>query len=71
MELAGKRVVVVGLGKSGVAAAKLCLARGAHVVGTDSAPAEKLSEEANALGIELVLGGHDGARFVSAQLVVV
>ena len=57
MELAGKRVVVVGLGKSGVAAAKLCLARGAHVVGTDSAPAEKISVEARALGIELVLGG--------------
>jgi UDP-N-acetylmuramoylalanine--D-glutamate ligase len=71
MELAGKRVVVVGLGKSGVAAAKLCLARGAHVVGTDSAPAEKVSEEARALGIELVLGGHEGAKFESAKLIVV
>jgi UDP-N-acetylmuramoylalanine--D-glutamate ligase len=71
MELAGKRVVVVGLGKSGVAAAKLCLGRGAHVVGTDSAPAEKISEDARALGIELVLGGHEGAEFESAQLIVV
>jgi len=71
MELAGKRVVVVGLGKSGVAAAKLCLARGAHVVGTDSAPAEKLSEEARALGIELVLGGHEGAELDTANLIVV
>src|SRR4051812_27385553 len=71
MELAGKRVVVVGLGKSGIAAAKLCLARGAHVVGTDSAPAEKISDEARALGIELVLGGHEGAKFETAQLVVV
>ncbi|MEI9954655.1 MAG: UDP-N-acetylmuramoyl-L-alanine--D-glutamate ligase [Pseudomonadota bacterium] len=71
MELAGKRVVVVGLGKSGVAAAKLCLARGAHVVGTDSAPAEKISEAARALGIELVLGGHEGAKFETAQLIVV
>jgi len=71
MELAGKRVVVVGLGKSGVAAAKLCLARGAHVVGTDSAPAEKISDEARALGIELVLGGHQGAKIEAAQLVVV
>ena len=40
MELSGKRVVVVGLGKSGVAAAKLCLARGARVTGTDSASAD-------------------------------
>jgi len=71
MDLAGKRVVVVGLGKSGVAAAKLCLARGAHVVGTDSAPAEKISDEARALGIELVLGGHEGAKFETAQLIVV
>ncbi len=36
MDLAGKRVVVVGLGKSGVAAARLCRARGARVVGTRS-----------------------------------
>jgi len=71
MDLAGKRVVVVGLGKSGVAAAKLCLARGAHVVGTDSAPAEKISADARALGIELVLGGHEGAKFETASLIVV
>ncbi|MEP7052555.1 MAG: UDP-N-acetylmuramoyl-L-alanine--D-glutamate ligase [Pseudomonadota bacterium] len=71
MELSGKRVVVVGLGKSGVAAAKLCLARGARVTGTDSAPAEKVSAEAKALGIELVLGGHAQAQFESADLIVV
>ena len=71
MELTGKRVVIVGLGKSGVAAAKLCLARGAHVVGTDSAAAQQVSPAAKALGIELVLGGHQGAKFQSAQLVVV
>ncbi|HET7538985.1 MAG TPA: UDP-N-acetylmuramoyl-L-alanine--D-glutamate ligase [Polyangiaceae bacterium] len=71
MELAGKRVLVVGLGKSGVAAAKLCLGRGALVVGTDSAPAEKLSAEARALGIELVLGGHQGAEFEKRDLIVV
>jgi len=71
MELAGKRVVVVGLGKSGIAAAKLCLARGAHVIGTDSAAPEKISAEARALGIELVLGGHAGAKFETAGLIVV
>jgi UDP-N-acetylmuramoylalanine--D-glutamate ligase len=71
MELSGKRVVVVGLGKSGVAAAKLCLSRGATVVGTDSAPADKISPEAKALGVELVLGGHAGAPFDAAHLIVV
>jgi UDP-N-acetylmuramoylalanine--D-glutamate ligase len=71
MELSGKRVVVVGLGKSGVAAAKLCLARGALVTGTDSAPLEKISPEARALGVELVLGGHAEAKLETASLVVV
>lgn len=71
MELTGKRVVVVGLGKSGVAAAKLCLARGARVTGTDSAPVEKLSPEARTLGVELVLNGHAQAGLASAHLIVV
>ena len=71
MELTGKRVIVVGLGKSGVAAAKLCLARGAQVIGTDSVPAEKLSPEARALGCELALGGHAGVDFEHAKLIVV
>ncbi len=71
MELSGKRVVVVGLGKSGVAAAKLCLARGARVIGTDSASSDKVSAEAKALGIELRLGGHPTAELLTAELVVV
>jgi UDP-N-acetylmuramoylalanine--D-glutamate ligase len=71
MELDGKRVIVLGLGKSGIAAAKLCRARGARVIGTDSAPAAKLAPEAGALGIELVLGGHDGVDFKRANLIVV
>src|SRR5437879_6140311 len=71
MNLSGKRVVVVGLGKSGVAAAKLCLAHGARGVGTDSASADKISAEVKALGIELVLGGHAGAKLDTADLVVV
>lgn len=36
MQLDGKRVVVVGLGRSGVAAATLCRAHGAHVIGVDA-----------------------------------
>ncbi len=71
MELAGKTVIVVGLGKSGIAAAKLCLARGARVIATDSAPAEKLLPEARALQAELVLGGHAGVQFEQANLIVI
>ncbi|HET9933983.1 MAG TPA: UDP-N-acetylmuramoyl-L-alanine--D-glutamate ligase, partial [Polyangiaceae bacterium] len=67
----GARVIVVGLGRSGIAAAKLCRDRGAHVIGTDSAPLEKVSPEAKALGIELIAGGHAGVPFTTSDLVVV
>lgn len=68
---AGQQVIVVGLGKSGISAAKLCLRKGARVVGTDSAPLERLSDDARALGIELFAGGHAGVPFESADLIVV
>jgi UDP-N-acetylmuramoylalanine--D-glutamate ligase len=71
MELAGKRVCVLGLGKSGIAAARLCRERGATVVATDSAPAERLEPEVRALDVELVLGGHRGVDFKRMDLVVV
>ncbi len=73
-ELAGKRVVVVGLGASGVAAARLCLRRGACVVVNDGKTRDALSEEARsleALGATLVAGAHGPARMREADLVVV
>ena len=73
-ELSGKRVVVVGLGASGVAAARLCLRRGARVVANDSKPLDALSADARgltAMGAELVAGGHADARLSEADLVVV
>jgi UDP-N-acetylmuramoylalanine--D-glutamate ligase len=72
LEVEGKRVVVVGLGKSGIAACRLLLARGARVVGTDAK--KDAGEAASGLaseGVELVLGGHAGARLAEADLVVV
>jgi UDP-N-acetylmuramoylalanine--D-glutamate ligase len=71
MDLRNRRVIVIGLGKSGIAAAKLCAERGAKVIGTDSAALDKLPKEASELGIELRVGGHDGVRFESADLIVV
>ena len=73
-ELSGKRVVVVGLGASGVAAARLCLRRGARVVVNDGKPREALSDEARALegeGATLVAGGHAAARMDEADVLVV
>ena len=72
--LTGRRIVVVGLGRSGVAAASLLRAHGASVLGTDAASPEKLSAAARALterGVELAVGGHAAAGLGSAELVVV
>jgi UDP-N-acetylmuramoylalanine--D-glutamate ligase len=71
MDLSGKHVVVVGLGKSGIAAARLALAHGARVTGTDAAPIAKLSPEIQRLGATLVCGSHEGVPFPSADLIVV
>jgi UDP-N-acetylmuramoylalanine--D-glutamate ligase len=71
LQISGKDVVVVGLGKSGIAATRLCVRLGASVTATDSAPAENLSPELASLGAKLVLGGHDGVAFAQADLIVV
>src|SRR5689334_20674718 len=73
-KLSSSNVVVIGLGRSGVAAARLAAKHGARVTGTDAVPTEKLSAEARALeaqGIRIVAGGHDGVRFDEADLVVI
>ena len=49
MEISGKNVIVVGLGKSGIAVTRLCAWLGAKVIATDSAPADKLLPEVTSL----------------------
>jgi UDP-N-acetylmuramoylalanine--D-glutamate ligase len=74
LELAGKQVVVVGLARSGIAAAEFLVRRGARVVATDRRPAAELAQEAVTLagkGVRLELGGHDERTFAGADLVVV
>ena len=74
MELAGKRVVVVGLALTGVAVAKFCARRGARVIVTDGKPADRFADKMRMLdGVPVTwqLGGHDEATFTSADLVVV
>jgi UDP-N-acetylmuramoylalanine--D-glutamate ligase len=73
-DLRGKQVVVVGLGTSGVAAARLCLARGARVIGTDAKSTEvlgRVGHELMAQGAEVRGGSVDDADFSRADLVVV
>jgi UDP-N-acetylmuramoylalanine--D-glutamate ligase len=65
-DLAGRRVLVVGMGRSGVAAAKLALHAGASVTCTDQRGDVQPVE-----GAKLVYGRHDEADFRRAQLVIV
>lgn len=44
MELSRKRVLVLGLGMSGISAANFCAARGASVLAADEAPEERLRD---------------------------
>ncbi len=73
MELDNRHVVVVGLARSGMAAARFLSSHGARVTVTDHAPAEDLGplvDEARQLGLTLELGGHRDQTFVAAHLVV-
>ena len=73
-DLTGKRVVVVGLGLSGIAACRLLMKRGAKVVATDSKKPEAAGDDVKALerdGATLVLGGHAAAKLPEADLIVV
>ena len=72
--LAGRRVTVVGLARSGVAAARLLRAAGAEVTGTDARPLGALGREAQALaaaGVRLRAGPDAADAFAGAELVVV
>lgn len=73
LDLRGKNVLVVGLGKSGVAASRLLLRNGAIVTATDSNPVEKLSDEArglSGLGVKLEAGLHRTESFISSDLII-
>jgi len=72
--LAGRRVTVVGLARSGVAAARLLRAVGSQVTGIDLKPLEALGREAAALqtlGVRLLTGKETRGAFDGADLVVV
>jgi len=74
MGLEGKPVVVVGLARSGIAAARFLAGRGNTVVATDRKPQAELPEEVLKLaeiGVRLELGGHRPETFANAGLVVV
>jgi UDP-N-acetylmuramoylalanine--D-glutamate ligase len=72
-ELAGKRVLVVGLARTGVATALFCAARGARVTATEERPESQIVETAaklRAAGVALELGGHGAQTFTQQDLIV-
>ena len=68
--VAGKRVVVVGAARSGVAAAQLLVRRGAAVTLTDMRPQIDAEAELRDAGVTLELGGHQTATLTGADLIV-
>ncbi len=73
LNLSGKRVTVVGLGRSGVGAANLLSRLGARVTVTDKKSPGELADEAGMLspGIRTALGSHPLELFENADLIVV
>jgi UDP-N-acetylmuramoylalanine--D-glutamate ligase len=74
MELKGKKVLVVGLGKSGLAAALFLRRHGAQVTVSDLRSAQALSKEIPSLleaGILVEAGGHGLLTFRRQDLIVV
>jgi UDP-N-acetylmuramoylalanine--D-glutamate ligase len=73
MELKGKRVLVVGLARTGVATALFCAARGALVTATESRGEAEIGDavaQLRAAGAILELGGHLEETFLQQDLIV-
>ncbi len=73
IELAGKKVLVVGLARTGIATALFCAERGARVTATESRSESEIAETARKLraaGVTLELGAHQAETFVQQDLIV-
>ncbi len=73
IELSGKRVLVVGLARTGMATALFCAGRGAHVTASEERAEEQMAEAAAKLreaGCALEFGGHTTARFLDQDLII-
>lgn len=66
----GRRVVVVGAARSGIAAAELAAIRGAHVTLTEVRDTFETVDRLTAAGVDLELGGHRSETLASADLIV-
>ena len=74
VDLEGKRLLVVGLARTGIVVSLLCAAYGARVTATDEKPESGLSgaaEKLRAAGVTLELGAHHSETFVNQDLIIV
>jgi len=72
-ELRGKRVLVVGLARTGVATSLFCAARGAIVTAMDTRSESEIGEscaQLRAAGVRLELGGHRENIFLEQDLII-
>jgi len=73
IELRGKRVLVVGLARTGTATAFFCASRGARVTATDSRTESEIGDAVTKLkdaGVMLELGCHQEKTFLDQDLIV-
>jgi UDP-N-acetylmuramoylalanine--D-glutamate ligase len=74
MDLRGKKVLVVGLARTGAATVRFLAQRGARVKGSEVKAAEELKaplEALRGLSVEWEFGGHTLPFFLGAELIVV
>jgi UDP-N-acetylmuramoylalanine--D-glutamate ligase len=71
-DLMGKRVLVVGLGRSGMAAARLCASKGAKVTVNDAKDTAELRAQLSLLPttVTSVLGSHPAELFAAQDAIV-
>ena len=73
MELKDRKALVVGLARTGAAAARFLAARGARVTVSELKPESAVAADAaalRALGVSVKCAGHDEADFLAADLIV-
>jgi UDP-N-acetylmuramoylalanine--D-glutamate ligase len=72
-ELRGKKILVVGLARTGVATASFCAERGASVTVTDTRSEAEIGEPIAKLrgaGVQLELGGHRHETYLRQDLII-
>ena len=73
VDLNGKRVLVIGLARTGIATALFCASHGSKVTASDARSAAELGdsiEKLRAVGVILELGGHPESILRTQELVI-